>query len=368
MITNPPVRINKWLLPFSWLYGLIVFFRNKLFDWKILKHEEFDIPVICIGNITAGGTGKTPHTEYLIEILQDKYRVAVLSRGYKRKTKGFVLATSESTSLEIGDESFQIKQKYPNAIIAVDGNRRRGINELLALEKPPQIILLDDAFQHRYVKPSYTIILSDYNRPIYEDKLLPAGRLRESAMHVRKASMVIVTKCPQKLQPIEYRIISHNINTFPYQSLFFTSFNYQNLKPVFSENEQDIDLDYLNDKDILLVTGIASPKMIIEKLSEYTNKVETMIYPDHHAFKARDIKDIANKFEAIQSVNKIILVTEKDAARLILRDDIDEQLKPSFYYLPIEVVFSDEESKQQFKDKIYKHVKENTGNRAFYKR
>lgn len=368
MITNQPVHINKWLLPFSWLYGLTVFFRNKLFDWNILKREEFDIPVICVGNITAGGTGKTPHTEYLIKILQDKYKVAVLSRGYKRKTKGFVLATSDSTSLEIGDEPFQIKQKFPDTIVVVDGNRRRAIKELLEMETPPDVILLDDAFQHRYVKPSYTIILSDYNRPIYEDRLLPAGRLRESANHVRKASMVIVTKCPKKLQPIEYRIISHDINTFPYQSLFFTSFNYEELKPVFGERDKTLGLEYLKNKNILLVTGIASPKMILEKLSEYTDKVETMIYPDHHTFKAKDIRNINSKFQSIQSEDKIILVTEKDAARLLLRNDIDEELKSSFYYLPIEIIFSDEESKKQFKEKIYKHVKENTRNRRLYKK
>jgi tetraacyldisaccharide 4'-kinase len=366
MINHPPVHISKWLLPLSWLYGIVVYFRNKFFDWKILKHEEFDIPVICIGNVTVGGTGKTPHTEYLVRLLQKKYRVGVLSRGYKRKSKGFILATMETTSKEIGDESFQIKQKYPEAIIAVDGNRRRGIKKLLSLDTPPEVILLDDAFQHRYVKPSYTVLLSDFNRPVYKDKLLPAGRLRESASAMKNANMIIVTKCPLDLQPIDYRIIYHDINPFPYQGLYFTSFAYKGLKPVFANKDKELSLDVLTRKSVLLVTGIASPEMIIGKLSEYTDKVETIIYPDHHTFKAKDIKHIADEFRNIKSEDKLLLVTEKDAARLVLRDDIDEDIKESLYYLPVEVVFMNKE--QDFNDKIYKHVRENTRNSGFYKK
>lgn len=356
MIKHQPVHINKWLLPLSWLYGLIIYIRNKFFDWGILKHEEFDIPVICIGNVTVGGTGKTPHTEYLVKLLQSKYRVGVLSRGYKRKSKGFVLATTETTSREIGDESFQIKQKFPDAIVAVDGNRRRGIKRMFDLENPPQIILLDDAFQHRYVKPSYTIILSDFNRPVYEDTLLPAGRLREPAASLSNANIIIVTKCPTDLQPIDYRIISHDINAFPYQGLYFTSLTYKGLKPVFTGENKDLSLDNLKGKYVLLVTGIASPTMIINKLSEYTSKVEVMTYPDHHSFKSKDIKHITDKFRNIGSEDKLIIVTEKDATRLVLRDDIENDIKQQLYYLPIEVSFLDKEN--EFKDKILKHVKQ----------
>lgn len=366
MIRLQPLHINKWLLPFSWLYGFIVYIRNKFFDWGILKYQEFDVPVICIGNITVGGTGKTPHTEYLINILQEKYRVGVLSRGYKRKTSGFVLATAQSTSLEIGDESFQIKQKYPEAIIAVDEKRVRGIKNMLSLENPPEIILLDDAFQHRYVKPSYTIILSDFNRPVYEDALLPAGRLREPASSLRNASMIIVTKCPDDLQPIDFRIISHDINVFPFQELYFTSLVYKGLKPVFENGVGELALDYLRDKHVLLVTGIASPKMILKKLKEYTDKIETKIYSDHYNFTAKDIKNIGNKFNGIASDDKIILVTEKDATRLVLRTDIGDDIKSRLYYLPIEVSFMDRGD--HFKEKIYKHVTENKRNRNLYKK
>lgn len=356
MIKHEPVRIQKWLLPFSWLYGLIVYIRNKFFDWGILKHEEFDIPVICIGNLTVGGTGKTPHTEYLIHILKDKYRVGVLSRGYKRKSKGFVLANANSTSLNLGDESFQIKNKFPDVIVAVDSNRKRGIKKMLALDKPPQVILLDDAFQHRYVKPSYTIILSDFNRPAYEDTLLPAGRLREPFSALGNANMIIVTKCPADLQPIDYRIISHDINAFPFQELYFTHFKYKVLQPLFKDKASEKPLNYLKEKDILLVTGIASPKMILKKLSEYTDSVNIIEYSDHYNFKSKDIKYISNRFRNTVSDSKLILVTEKDATRLILRDDIEDDIKESIYYLPIEVSFLDKED--DFKEKIYKHIRE----------
>lgn len=239
------VHINWWLLPISWLYGFVVCIRNRLFKWGILKSEEFDIPVICIGNITVGGTGKTPHTEYLVKLLKDKYRIAVLSRGYGRKTKGFILAGSDSTSRQIGDEPLQIKQKFPEVLVAVDAKRTRGIHNLMALEDPPEVILLDDAFQHRYVKPSYSIVLTNYNRPAYLDKLLPAGRLRESFGHIYKASMIVVTKCPDDLKPIDYRLITHEINPYPYQSLFFTRFTYKQLVPVFADKEKKTSFTFI---------------------------------------------------------------------------------------------------------------------------
>lgn len=358
MIKTKPVYINKWLLPFSWLYGFIVYIRNKFFDWGIFKQEEFDVPVICIGNISVGGTGKTPHTEYLICLLQQKYRVAVLSRGYKRKSSGFVLADHTSTSKDIGDEPYQIKCKFPGIIVAVDGNRRRGIRKLLQLENPPQLILLDDAFQHRYVKPSFTIVLSDYTRPVYEDTLLPAGRLREPFSKIDDANIIIVTKCPPDLQPIDYRIISHDINVFPYQGLYFTTFGYLQLKPVFADYGFASPLNSLSGKHLLLVTGIASPEMIISKLSEYTDKIETITYPDHYDFKAKDIEHISYTFNNISAEDKLIVVTEKDSTRLVLNNNISEDIKQKMYYLPIEVKFMDKE--EDFRESVLKHVKQFT--------
>lgn len=191
MLNKPTVKIRKWLLPISWVYASVVYLRNKLFDWKILEQKKFNIPIICVGNITVGGTGKTPHTEYIVGLLQrNGYRVAVLSRGYGRSTNGYILSDENSTSRTIGDEPFQIKRKFPEINVAVDGDRRRGIKKLLKLENPPQVIVLDDAFQHRYVKPSLTILLTDYNRPMNTDAMLPAGSLREPFTNASRAGII----------------------------------------------------------------------------------------------------------------------------------------------------------------------------------
>lgn len=354
------VYINKWLLPLSWLYGIIVFVRNKLFDWKILKQKEYDIPIISVGNITVGGTGKTPHIEYLIEVLSSRFRVAVLSRGYKRKSRGFIIATDDSTALEIGDEPFQIKDKYPEIIVAVDAKRQRGIENLLALppDKKPDIILLDDAFQHRYVKPSYTILLTDFNRLMSHDTLLPAGRLREPAYHAEKANMVIVTKCPSSINPLEQRLIAKDLKIFPYQDLFYTTFRYNDLIPLSSEKEK-LPLSSLKDKEVIIVTGIANPRPLHKAVRKYTRKISAMQYPDHYLFKQKDIANIKSAYDKIPHVNKLILVTEKDAARLKASKHLDEDLKQSIYYLPIQVVFVNEEDQYIFNSKIIDHAREN---------
>ena len=204
------ITINKKLLPLSWFYGLGVGLRNMLFEMGALKSKKYDVPIISVGNITVGGTGKTPHVEYLIELLKDHMNVAVLSRGYKRKSRGFVLADKDTPMTQIGDEPFQMKQKYPDIIVAVDGNRRRGIEKLIEGEagKKADIILLDDAFQHRYVKPGINILLVDYHRLVIYDELLPAGRLREPVKSKDRADIVIITKCPKDLNPMEYRVIT----------------------------------------------------------------------------------------------------------------------------------------------------------------
>jgi len=344
---------------------MIVCLRNRFFKWKIFKREEFDIPVICIGNIAVGGTGKTPHTEYIIRLLKDNYRVAVLSRGYGRKTSGFVLGDNDSTAKTLGDEPYQIMKKFSDIIVAVDEKRSRGIRYLLDMDNPPQVILLDDAFQHRYVRPSYSILLSDFNRPLHKDKLLPAGRLREPASYARKANVIVVTKCPELL-PIDFRIIGHDINALPYQDLYFSSIVYKKLQPVFGGGE-GMTLGQLSGKHVLLVTGIASPQTITDELKKHTNKIETMTYPDHYSFKKKDIQNISREFDKIPSEDKLIVVTEKDASRLIL-NTIDDELKPYFYYLPIEIGFSDEESKKKFNENILKHVRDYKTNRIILKK
>lgn len=332
-----------------------------MFDLKIYKRETYDIPIICIGNLTVGGTGKTPHTEYLIRLLKKRYAIAVLSRGYKRKTKGFVLATNNTTYKEIGDESFQIKNKFPDIIVAVDEDRRRGIKNLLEMRNKPDIILLDDAYQHLYVKPSYSILLSDYNRPIYEDRLLPAGRLRESFHNMDRANMIIITKCPNELKPIDIRIITHDVNAFPYQKVLFTTIEYENLISLFNQtdlfNTEEESLEMIQDKKVLLITGIASPKSIEEEIRKYTSNVEVLNFPDHHDFTSDDIRAIEKAYSELNNNSAVTIVTEKDAVRLMPRTDLSDKLRRSLYYLPIKIVFLNNEDKIIFNEKILSHVR-----------
>ncbi|MDU1904387.1 MAG: tetraacyldisaccharide 4'-kinase [Dysgonomonas sp.] len=361
-MANKNVYINKWLLPFSWLYGFIVFIRNKLFDWKILKQKEYDIPVICVGNITVGGTGKTPHIEYLVKLLEPHYKVAVLSRGYKRKTSGFVLATTESNALDIGDEPYQIKNKFPDILVAVDSKRQRGIETLLSLppKERPNVILLDDAFQHRYVKPSYSILLTDYNRLMSSDELLPAGRLREPAYYAEKANMVIVTKCPPGVNPLELRLTANDLHVYPYQDLFYTTFRYGELTPVFGNSEDKLPLNALKDKEVIVLTGIVNPRPMHRIIRKQTRKLLLMQYPDHYDFKKKDIEDLKVAFNNIPDDNKLIVTTEKDAARLRSMKKLDDNLKKAIYYLPIQVVFINEGEQDLFDSKIIEHA----GNKA----
>ncbi|MDR0799124.1 MAG: tetraacyldisaccharide 4'-kinase [Dysgonamonadaceae bacterium] len=339
-------QINKWLLPLSWLYGLGVTVRNKLFDGRILPSEEFPVPVISIGNLTIGGTGKTPHTEYLIRLLSSNYRVAVLSRGYKRKSKGYVLAGENASCQSIGDEPFQMFRKFPQILVAVDGDRRRGIRQLLALseEQRPQIVLLDDAFQHRYVKPSLSILLTDYNRLFSEDALLPAGRLREPQNQKKRAQIVVVTKCPDSFSSEEFSLIQKKLDLFPEQELFATSYQYKGLLPVFPENNpvKKENLDRLKKEaySLLLIAGIANPDPLIRYVKSYTDDLQTLIYADHHAFTKKDISEIIQIFTEIKHNKKLLLTTEKDAVRLADQPgNIPEALKPFLFYIPIEVRF-----------------------------
>jgi tetraacyldisaccharide 4'-kinase len=359
MIAN--IKIKNILYPLSWLYEIGVGLRNKLFDWNILPVEEFSIPVISIGNLAVGGTGKTPHTEYLVRLLTKKYKIAVLSRGYKRKTKGFVLADENVSVQSLGDEPFQIYRKFPEITVAVDGNRRRGIQILLKLpeNKRPEIILLDDAFQHRYVTPSLSILLTDSNRLFYDDKLLPVGRLREPAKNSSRADIVICTKCPESFKPIDYRIILKNMELNPHQQLFFTSCLYKGLLPVFPENtfvkKESIDRLKKESYSFLLVAGIAHPQEMVKQLENYTADLQTLIYPDHYNFKAKDVAEITEIFTGIKNKNKIIITSEKDAVRLMNNAFVPEEIKTFVYYLPIEVVFR-EEQESLFIQKIENHV------------
>ena len=364
----PEVEVRRYMQPISWLYGAGVNFRNWLYDKKILKQKSFKLPVICVGNITVGGTGKTPHIEYLIRLLSPKYKVAVLSRGYKRKSKGFKYVEVNSTVREAGDETLQIKKKFPSVMVVVDKNRVNAIEKLLKLEKEkqPDVILLDDGFQHRSVQPSLSILLVDSNRPVYEDKLLPTGLLREPLKGKDRASIVLVTKCHPDLQPIDFRIYSNGLELYPYQSLYFTSIDYDEIKPVFPEiNGEEIDLNSLLKKHIFLVTGIASPEPLVRKLEHKTYNLYTKFFPDHHNFTRKDIESISEMVDEIKDVdeeNKIILTTEKDAVRFRSLNYISEDIKKMIYYVPVVVTFLNSQEQYSFNKKIVEHVRNNKAN------
>lgn len=365
------IKIYRSLYPLSFLYGIGVNFRNKLFDWGILSSRSYDIPVISVGNITVGGTGKTPHTEYLIELLQKEFKVAVLSRGYKRKSRGFLLANIDTPAKMIGDEPYQIKQKFPSVYMAVDKDRRHGIEQLCKEEVAPgtEVILLDDAFQHRYVQPGINILLVDFYRLICNDSLLPAGRLREPERGKSRANIVIITKCPSHIKPMDYRVITKQMNLYPYQKLYFSTFKYGNLTPVFKEygNTEKALNELTKDEHILLLTGIASPKQLIQDLEQYTSNLKKMTFPDHHDFTKEDMKLLLSQFENMAGKNKIIITTEKDAARLIQHPALDEKLKRVLYSLPIEIEFL-QDQQDNFNQNIIGYVRKNKRNGILSKR
>lgn len=356
-------------MPFSWLYGLGVGIRNYLFDAEILKSKSYSVPVISVGNITVGGAGKTPHVEYLIDLLRDEMQVAVLSRGYKRKSRGYVVADENTTMRDIGDEPFQIKQKFEGVYVAVDKDRCHGIDHLILDEdtKDVEVILLDDAFQHRYVKPGVNILLVDYHKFINYDKLLPAGRLREPQSAKVRADIVIVTKCPKNLNPIDYRVLSKAMDLKAFQQLYFTTLSYCDLKPIFNGGDT-VPLNEIMGENILLLTGIASPEHLQVDIMEYTRgvKLETMAFPDHHNFTERDVERINERFAAMPSPKRII-TTEKDQVRLFYLEGLSEEVKQNIYALPIKVEFMLEGGKI-FNEKIESYVRKNSRNSILAKR
>lgn len=330
------------LRPISMIYGAVVYVRNQLFEWGILKQHKFDIPVLVVGNLSVGGTGKTPHTEYIVDTLRKEYHIGVLSRGYRRRTKGFVLATKKSTPWEIGDEPFQIYQKFGNDTrVAVCESRVKGIKELLRIDPAIELIVLDDAFQHRYVKPSTSVVLMEWNRPVYNDNLLPLGRLREPPQSILRTDMVIVTKCPDEVRPVDVRLIYEHLGLFAYQKVFFSRYAYGNIVSIFPEEVRYMpNLSSMTSEDsILLVTGIANPAPLVRYLKSRGLKPTIMRFPDHHQFSKRDFQEIANRFKSLPGRNRYIITTEKDSVRIAGSASYPQELKSSTFYLPIKVEF-----------------------------
>lgn len=353
------IIIKILLYPLSLIYQVITDFRNLLFDWGINKQQSFPFPIISIGNLTVGGTGKTPHTELLIRLLlKQSYKIAVLSRGYKRKTKGTVFANENSTPQDIGDEPYQIYRKFFGQIdVFVDEKRCRALSKIPSDKY--DVILLDDAYQHRYVKPGLSILLNDFNRPFYKDFTLPLGRLRESRKGKNRADIIITTKCDiHKLNvEDEQKNIAPNAN----QSIYFSQIKYGDITGVFEQKKSNIDLL----TDVFLVTGIANPQPIIEYLQPKVHSITVMTFNDHHDFTKNDIKTIENQFNQINSDKRIVLMTEKDAVKIFNSNFVSSKNKSYFYYLPIEVEILKNQEKD-FTKKIIDYVEENKRNRTIH--
>lgn len=344
------MRIYKALLPASWLYGIGVGARNLFFDCGLLKSRSFDIPVICVGNLAVGGTGKTPHVEHITRLLKDQHRLAVLSRGYKRRTKGFVLAGNDSTALDIGDEPMQIHSKYDDITVAVDENRCEGIERLMALGT--EVVVLDDAFQHRYVKPSLSILLIEHSR-LHGDQLLPAGRLREPLSGIRRADIVVVTKCPTPMKEEDYEKAAKSFHLSPRQHLFFSRMEYMGLEPVF-RNGKDVPHVINQDTNVLIVSGIANPSPMEDEIRKHTTHIQHLAYGDHHAFSDNDIADINTAFTQLPTP-KLVVTTEKDAARLRTTQGLSREVMEHTCQLPIKVKILKEEG-GTFDHLIINHV------------
>jgi tetraacyldisaccharide 4'-kinase len=300
-------------MPFAFLYWLGIAVRNWLYDRNILKSSSFGLPLICVGNLSVGGTGKSPMVEYLVRQLKGTHKVATLSRGYKRKTKGYALAGEQSTALDIGDEPMQFHLKFPDVPVAVGEERMDAIPQLLHDRPDTKVIILDDAFQHRQVKAGLNIVLTEYNNLFTRDFYLPTGDLRDLKSSYKRADIIVVTKCKPDLAEGEKNKLVQEINPLPHQQIYFTAISYGDLYHI-TNGTSFIPAPAT---EVLLVTGIANPRPLKRKLEEQSNSYHMLQYADHHIFTIDDLDDIRSRFKKIETTNKIILTTEKDAVRLV---------------------------------------------------
>ncbi len=330
------IIVKILLFPFSLLYGAVIAIRNLLYRLKLLNSIRFSIPVIGVGNLAIGGTGKTPHVEYLTQLLNHYISVAILSRGYKRKTKGYLEVLPSNNAEEVGDEPLQYKLKFPEVKVAVSESRVFGIPKLIGDYPDLQVILLDDAFQHREVKPALNLLLSEYARPYTRDFLLPSGRLREWPSGAARADAVIITKCPYDLTPTDAEKMTNTLRIPSDQPTFFSYYKYEKPYGMFQADHR-INID--GELDILLVTAIARTDYLMDYIADKAGYVKTLEYEDHHYYTSRDLQYIQSYYEAIPSQNKIILTTEKDAVRLFLHHEFIKTNGLPIFILPLRVDF-----------------------------
>ena len=349
--------MRKILLSISLIYHIVLKIRHKLFDWEILKAQQFDFPIICIGNLCLGGTGKTPMTEYLINKLKGRKRVATLSRGYGRKTKGFVLANASANCETIGDEPFQYFRKFNDIQVAVDEDRTEGVQNLISQSNAPEVILLDDAFQHRQIQAGLNILLTDYNCPYTEDYLLPTGTLRDIRSAAKRADIIVVTKSPEKLSDKEFENLKVRLKPNESQKIFSSYMVYGEFIPL---NEAAKTINPNNADCAFALCGIAKPEPFVEEIKSRFGEVKELVFGDHHDFSASDMEKIAKAFETFGNRKAIIVTTEKDASRLMKNSYLCQFNNLPIFALPIEVRFHQEDA---FDSEIDTYVRSNTQNR-----
>jgi tetraacyldisaccharide 4'-kinase len=355
---------NILLYPISLIYSFVTGIRNLLFDKGLLQQQKFSLPVICVGNITVGGTGKTPHTEYLVDLLTKQFHVATLSRGYLRKTRGFRIASASDNLTDIGDEPLQICRKFPEIVVAVDRDRVNGVKSILKERPDTEVIILDDGFQHRRIIPGLTILLTDFSRLIINDHLLPYGRLRESVSNMTRADIILITKSPEDILPVRCGIIMKEMNKAPHQYLYFTSLEYKSPLPVFTKTgmqEFALTKHENSKRGIVLLTGIANPLPLKEYLAAYFKEIVHISCPDHHKFTEKDLAGISAAFNNLRSSEKFIITTEKDAVRLREFTNIAEQIRSSTWYIPVGIKFLNDD-KAEFDNLIFNYVRKNKRN------
>lgn len=346
------IRLLKPLLyPLSILYGAIVWLRNRLYDNGVLSSIQFSVPVICVGNLSTGGTGKTPHIEYLIRLFQYEYQLATMSRGYKRKTTGFYLADSDTDSWMIGDEPMQFYRKFPELTVSVCEDRMTGIPKLLSERPDVEIVLLDDAFQHRSVKPGLNILIMDFAKPFYNDYILPFGSLRESRKAYKRADIIVVSKCPDKLGAEMQQNIISKINPQEHQRVFFSKITYDSVIDFFTGQP----IDFVGKPNIIMVSGIAKPEPMLQFLrGNIAKDVHLLKYPDHHFFTEANLEEIKQTHDNWNEAHKIIVTTEKDATRLEIHREELLSWNITIVILPIKIEFLNRQ--EEFDNKVRNYV------------
>ena len=342
------------LAPAALLYKAGVTFRHRLFDWGVLKSEKFDIPVVCIGNITVGGTGKTPMAEMVIAYMSQMHNVALLSRGYGRRTKGYREVKTDSHYRDVGDEPLQIKLKFPETVVAVCEKRAEGIRRIRAEHPGVDLIVMDDGFQHRYVEPKVNIVMIDATRPVQHDRMLPLGTLRDLPEQLHRAHYFIVTKCPERMAPIDRRILRKVLIQVAYQRVYFTRFESFIPQPLYAGEAAPEPLTH--GRQVIALSGIGNPKPFLQSLRERYEVVAEMTLDDHHVYKVRDM----HALEALLSEHPgaVIVTTEKDAVKMTRREKVPEAVRRTLYYQPINISFI-EDSATDFLQKLEEDVRGN---------